>query len=287
MKLVTIVVRDREQAGIRLDQGIVPVETVNRLADTGWATDVYGLLESGELQALSRWLASCPLSELANWPALAEEEVVYAPLYRQPRKIWGVGFNYAADEAELAKVDREQEPVGFLKPDTSLVGNGDAVLLPPQSERVIAEAELAIIIGNKCRDVSEAEAAAHIAGYAAVFDMGADDIHQRNPRYLTRSKSFDTFFSFGPELVTPGEIDDLTQLGVATIKNGEVVASKRVGVMRYQPAWIVAFHSRVMTLLPGDIIMTGTPGPAVIRAGDRIECRIDGFQPLVNTVEQG
>jgi len=282
MKLMTIAHQGREQAAVRLPEGIVTVEAVNDRSGTDWPTDTLQLIESGRLQELTRWLAGRSVAQLEDWPTLVSEEVAYAPLYRRPRKIWGVGFNYVADEAELAEVDRAEEPVGFMKPDTSLIGYGDTVVLPPQSERVIAEAELAIVIGRRCRDVSEAEADDCIAGYAAAFDIGADDIHRRNPRYLTRSKSFDTFFSLGPELVTTEEIADLSQLVVATMCNDAVVASKRAGVMRFQPAWIVAFHSQVMTLLPGDILLTGTPGAAVIRDGDTIVCRIDGFTPLVN-----
>ncbi|GBF77784.1 hypothetical protein PA598K_06354 [Paenibacillus sp. 598K] len=284
MKLLTVSHQGLEQAAVRLPEGIVTMEAINARSGTEWPTDTLRLVESGRLQELTRWLAGRSAAQLGDWPTLASEEVVYAPLYRLPRKIWGVGFNYVADEAELAEVDRAEEPVGFMKPDTSLIGYGDTVVIPPQSERVIAEAELAIVIGRRCRDVSEAEASDCIAGYAAAFDIGADDIHRRNPRYLTRSKSFDTFFSLGPELVTPEEIADLSQLVVATVCNDEVVASKRAGLMRFQPAWIVAFHSQVMTLLPGDILLTGTPGAAVIRAGDTIACRIDGFTPLVNVV---
>ncbi|WP_020617975.1 fumarylacetoacetate hydrolase family protein [Paenibacillus daejeonensis] len=285
MNIFTVRCQDKEQAAVRLPQGLVLVETMNRECSKNWPTDVMALLESDQLQGLSAWLADLEAEVTSKLPALAKEDFAYAPLTRRPRKIWGVGFNYVEDDAALLQVDRSEEPVGFMKPDTALIGYGDAVVLPPQSERVIAEAELAIVIGRECRDVTEAEAEGCIAGYAAIFDMGADDIHRRNPRYLTRSKSFDTFFSLGPELVTPDEVADIEKLQVTTVHNGEVIASKRAGLMRFQPVWIVAFHSQVMTLLPGDIIMTGTPGAAVVRDGDVIECRIEGFEPLVNRVK--
>ena len=114
--------------------------------------------------------------------------------------------------------------------------------------------------------------------------MTAEDILRQNPRYLTLSKSFDTFFSLGPELVTPDEIGDTAALTVATIHNGNVHAQNTVAHMTFSPARLLSFHSAVMTLLPGDIISTGTPGAAVIAHGDTVECRIDGFAPLVNPV---
>jgi 2-keto-4-pentenoate hydratase/2-oxohepta-3-ene-1,7-dioic acid hydratase in catechol pathway len=116
--------------------------------------------------------------------------------------------------------------------------------------------------------------------------MTAEDILRKNPRYLTRSKSFDTFFSFGPELVTPDEIEDVEALEVSTVLNGEVGRTNTVSSMIFSPRWLVSFHSRVMTLLPGDVISTGTPGAVVIDDGDVVECRITGFEPLSNPVRR-
>jgi 2-keto-4-pentenoate hydratase/2-oxohepta-3-ene-1,7-dioic acid hydratase in catechol pathway len=114
--------------------------------------------------------------------------------------------------------------------------------------------------------------------------MTAEDILRKNPRYLTRAKSFDTFFSFGPELVTPDEIEDVEALEVSTRLNGEVRRANTVSNMTFPPYWLVSFHSRVMTLLPGDVISTGTPGAVVLRNGDVAECRITGFESLENPV---
>jgi 2-keto-4-pentenoate hydratase/2-oxohepta-3-ene-1,7-dioic acid hydratase in catechol pathway len=284
MKFVTVSINDRQTLGIVVPQGIVLVETLNRAYGKQWSTDLFRLLQDGEWERFRSWYTELPANAAPALEMLAEEEAKYAPLYRHPRKIWGVGFNYTADEEALAAVDRGEEPVGFMKPDTSLIGYGDAIVIPSQSERVIAEAELAIVVGRTCRDAEERDAASFIAGYTTVLDMGADDIHARNPRYLTRSKSFDTFFSFGPELLTPDEIGDVSLLAVSTVLNGEVVACKRTALMRFRPEWLVSFHSKFMTLLPGDVILTGTPGAAVIRQGDRVECRIDGFKTLLNPV---
>src|SRR5699024_6509067 len=147
------------------------------------------------------------------------------------------------------------------------------------------EAELGIVIGKTCKNVSIEEAPSVIAGFTALIDMTAEDILQLNPRYLTRAKSFDTFFSFGPHLVTPDEVDDVHKLNVSTIINGKTHRKDSVSNMTFEPWSLVSFHSKVMTLLPGDIICTGTPGAVVIRDGDIVECHIDGFEPLINNVK--
>jgi 2-keto-4-pentenoate hydratase/2-oxohepta-3-ene-1,7-dioic acid hydratase in catechol pathway len=123
-----------------------------------------------------------------------------------------------------------------------------------------------------------------VAGFTTILDMTAEDILRKNPRYLTRCKSFDTFFSFGPVLVTPDEIPDVLALQVATVLNGKVHAENVVARMTFPPAQLVAFHSRVMPWLPGDILSTGTPQAVPLRDGDVLECRIDGFPPLRNPV---
>jgi 2-keto-4-pentenoate hydratase/2-oxohepta-3-ene-1,7-dioic acid hydratase in catechol pathway len=179
------------------------------------------------------------------------------PLYRR-RKVWGIGLNYRDHAVDLA-APFPTEPASFMKGDHTIIGDGEAIELPPESERVTAEAELGVIIGRRCRDVAEDDFGAVIAGYCLIIDMTAEDILQRNPRFLTRSKNFDTFFSFGPELVTPEEVLDVMRLNVGTWCNGVLHRQTVVANMAFPPAYLVAFHSRVMTL-PGDIISTGPRG---------------------------
>jgi len=136
----------------------------------------------------------------------------------------------------------------------------------------------------KRQDVAREDWLSVVAGFTTIIDMTAEDILRRNPRYLTMSKSFDTFFSFGPVLVTPDEIEDVTGLRVQTVVNGEVRAENTVDNMTFPPDFLVAFHTAVWTALPGDIISTGTPGAAAIADGDTVECRIDGFETLTNPV---
>ncbi len=171
-----------------------------------------------------------------------------------------------------------------MRPDTTIIGPGEKIRLPEQSEKVTGEAELGLVIGREAKDVSEEEAPSVVAGLTTVLDMTAEDILRKNPRYLTRSKSFDTFFSFGPQLVTLDEVGEIENLTVATVLNGEVQRENVVSNMTFSPWFLVSFHSKVMTLLPGDVISTGTPGAVEIGDGDVISCRIDGFETLSNPV---
>jgi 2-keto-4-pentenoate hydratase/2-oxohepta-3-ene-1,7-dioic acid hydratase in catechol pathway len=276
LRLVTIRQGGREVAAVVLPDGVASVEEVYGLSGEG--ADLLSLLESGRFYELKE---AYDRGEVRGG---ASSQLSYAPLYRRPRKIWGIGLNYVEHAGDLSEIAPANEPASFMRPDTTIIGLGDEVVLPAQSERVTAEGELALVIGREAKDVSEEDAPSVVAGFTPVLDMTAEDILRRNPRYLTRSKSFDTFFSFGPELVTPDEIADLGALEVSTVLNGEVRRSNTVSNMMFSPWWLVSFHSRVMTLLPGDVISTGTPGAVVIHEGDVAECRITGFEPLSNPV---
>jgi 2-keto-4-pentenoate hydratase/2-oxohepta-3-ene-1,7-dioic acid hydratase in catechol pathway len=278
MRLCTIRLDGRETAAVAAGNGIVPVARINAHLGRAWPTDLLALIERGLSAALLRDAERTP-------GALPPDEVQYGPLYRRPRKIWGIGLNYKDHAADLS-APFPTEPASFMKGDQTIIGPGDTIELPPQSERVTAEAELGVIIGRQCRNLSEADAASAIAGYCLVLDMTAEDILQRNPRFLTRSKNFDTFFSFGPELITADEVLDVMRLNVGTWRNGALHRENVVANMAFPPFYLLAFHSRVMTLYPGDIISTGTPGAAVIEHGDVVECRIEGLGVLANPVQR-
>ena len=276
LRLVTIRQGGREEAAAVLPDGVAPVREVGVLSREG--ADLLSLLESGRFHELKEAYGR---GEIRGG---ASSQLSYAPLYRRPRKIWGIGLNYVEHAGDLSESAPADEPASFMRPDTTIIGPGDKVVLPAQSERVTAEAELAVVIGREAKDVPEEDTPSIVAGFTTVLDMTTEDILRRNPRYLTRSKSFDTFFSFGPELVTPDEIADVDALEVSTVLNGEVRRSNTVSNMIFSPWWLVSFHSRIMTLLPGDVISTGTPGAVVIREGDVVQCHITGFEPLSNPV---
>jgi 2-keto-4-pentenoate hydratase/2-oxohepta-3-ene-1,7-dioic acid hydratase in catechol pathway len=171
-----------------------------------------------------------------------------------------------------------------MKPDTAIIGPGEEILIPRQSEKTTAEAELGLVFGRRCKDVPRGEWLSALAGFTTIIDVTAEDILRRNPRNLTQSKSFDTFFSFGPVLVTADEIADAGALEVQTIVNGKVHAENVVADMTFPPDFLVEYHTAIWTALPGDVISTGTPGATPVADGDLVECRVDGFPPLVNPV---
>ena len=284
MRLTSLRLDGAEPAALVRPDGAVPLPEINAAFGTSWAATVQELIEQGEVEALRDWVASADAARLDGM-VIPQDRLVYAPLYRRPRKIWGIGLNYVEHAADLSEKAPSTEPASFLKPDTAIIGPGDAIRIPPQSQRTTAEGELGVIIGKQCKDVEQADAPSVVVGFTTIVDMTAEDILEKNPRYLTRSKSFDTFFSFGPELVTVDEVDDVDKLEVSTIHNGQVHRRNVVSNMTFRPWWLVSFHSKVMTLLPGDIISTGTPGAAHIRPGDVAGCSIVGFRDLSNPVE--
>jgi 2-keto-4-pentenoate hydratase/2-oxohepta-3-ene-1,7-dioic acid hydratase in catechol pathway len=164
-----------------------------------------------------------------------------------------------------------------MKPATAAVGPGGPIRLPSReiTDRVTAEAELAVIVGRTCSNVDEADVDRVVAGYLPVVDMTAEDILERNPRFLTRSKSFDSFLVLGRSIVTTDEVDSLDDLSVRTVVDDTVVAENRIRNMMHSPWDLVSFHSRGMTLEAGDLISTGTPGAGRISPGDEVRGEID------------
>ncbi len=286
MKLATIRRGGEEVAAIVIPGGAVPVRGISDPDGDGWPDDLLSLLESGRLDELRSHvdgLGEAGAEELSVG-AIPLPEVEYGPLYRRPRKIWGIGLNYVEHAGDLEETAPSEEPASFMRPDTTIIGPGEEIRLPHQSGRVTGEAELGLIIGREAKNVSEEEAPSVVAGLTTILDMTAEDILRKNPRYLTRAKSFDTFFGFGPQLVTPDEVGEIGGLTVATVLNGEARRENVVANMTFSPWFLVSFHSKVMTLLPGDVISTGTPGAVEIRDGDVVSCRIDGFEALSNPV---
>ncbi|WP_042148606.1 fumarylacetoacetate hydrolase family protein [Paucisalibacillus sp. EB02] len=286
MKLATILLNGEEQAGIVFFEGLLPVKLLNERLGHRWPTSLFDLITQQKLEELNQFIREKEEMILlhASLDLIPHHEGKYRPLYRNPGKIWGIGLNYVDHASDLNEIAPNTEPASFMKPDTTIIGPGDPIKVPHQSHRTTAEAELGIIIGKECKNVSPEEAPSVIAGFTTIIDMTAEDILEKNPRYLTRAKSFDTFFSFGPHLITEDEVEDVLKLHVSTVINGEVHRKNKVDNMTFKPWELVSFHSEVMTLRPGDIISTGTPGAIKISDGDIVECQIDGFESLINPV---
>lgn len=197
-----------------------------------------------------------------------------------PTKIVAVGLNYA-DHAAEAHREVPTEPLIFLKPPSAVIGPGENVACPPISRRVDYEAELAVIIGHRVRDVSADEALNCVLGYTCANDVTARDL-QRQDGQWTRSKSFDTFCPLGPWIVTRLDPSDLSIEGRV---NGEVRQRSRTRHMIFSVAQLIHFVAQVMTLQPGDVILTGTPaGVGPLHPGDRVEVEIEGIGVLENRV---
>lgn len=286
MRLATLRLDDTEKACFALSDRYVPVCDVASVERQPWPADLMRLLETGAWHSLVEWYSRRGAAVLAGngLRCIPREKARLAPLYRRPRKIWGIGLNYREHAADLDEVSPTGEPASFMKPDTTLIGPGDEILLPALSSKVTGEAELGLVFGRQCRDLNGRDWREVLAGFTTIIDMTAEDILRRNPRNLTQSKSFDTFFSLGHELVTPDEIGDIRAVRVSTIHNGAVHAENVVANMTFPPEHLVSYHSRIMTMLPGDIISTGTPGAAHLAGGDTIECVVEGIGRHSNPV---
>ncbi len=292
MRLATIHKEEKETTGIVLSQGIYCIETLNAYMGTSWKTDMMSLIQAGEIPGLTYWYTHGGKEKLETLPGIVPyKQVQYAPLYRNPQRIFGIGLNYVDHAGDLG----EQAPVGFpgsfYKPASTIIGAGDEIHIPrlAEAKKTTAEAELGIILGKDCKYIDEADWQDYVAGYTTILDMTEESILRQNPRFLTLVKGFDTFFSFGPQFVTPDEIDDVLQLKVQSVHNGVVHAENTVNHMTHKPSRLIALISHMQGWKAGDILSTGTPRAFPIAEGDTAECRIMGpnhfqMEPLRNPV---
>ncbi len=199
-----------------------------------------------------------------------------------PSKIIGIGRNYHAHAVELGHAV-PSEPLLFLKPPSALLPPGGHIRMPPASHRVDFEGEIGVVIGSEARRVSEERALEHVLGYTCVNDVTARDLQERDVQF-TRAKGFDTFCPVGPCVATGLDPADLA---VETFVNGERRQSARASEMIFGIALLVSYVSQVMTLLPGDLIATGTPaGVGPLRAGDEVTVAVEGVGRLTNRVAE-
>jgi 2-keto-4-pentenoate hydratase/2-oxohepta-3-ene-1,7-dioic acid hydratase in catechol pathway len=204
-----------------------------------------------------------------------------------PSKVVCVGKNYADHVKEMATGEAPKEPLLFLKPSTSVIGPGDAIRIPPGSTNVHHEAELAVVIGARgARNVSPEQVPASIFGYTIGNDVTERDM-QRSDGQWTRAKGFDSFCPLGPWIETdlPGIGKDPADLRVTCTVDGELRQDGRTSQLLFDVPTLISHISRVMTLLPGDVVLTGTPaGVGPIAPGQRVEAAIEGLGTLTNSV---
>ena len=202
----------------------------------------------------------------------------------RPSKIVAVGKNYREHAAEFGGTAPEDEPLLFLKAPSALLERGEAIVLPPESERVDYEGELALVIGRRVKGWPQDRWLEALAGVCCANDVTARDL-QKKDRQFARSKSFDTFCPIGPEIVSGL---DPSNAAITTRLNGTVRQSAKVSDMVFSPAFLLAYVSRMMTLMPGDLVLTGTPaGVGPLSPGDVVEVEIEGVGVLRNAVEDG
>lgn len=231
--------------------------------------------EAGQNVLLSRAPWDAPEDE----GSVAKSAALLAPA--EATKIVCVGRNYAAHAAELGN-EVPKEPLLFLKPPSSLIAHGEAIELPSASERVEHEGELAAVIGSRLRDGDEAAAERAVFAWTCANDVTARDI-QRADVQFTRGKGFDTFCPLGPSLTTDV---DVSALGLEVFVGDERRQQGRTDAMVWPPFKLISFISKVMTLEPGDVVLTGTPaGVAAMKAGDIVRVSIEGLEDLVNPVK--
>ena len=276
MRLVTYELEGAVGCGVLVGDGVVPVEDES----------VRGILERGP----EHWAAVAESAATRREDALALDDVRLLAPVPDPDKILCIGLNYR-DHAEETRMAAPPAPIVFAKFRNSLAGATDPIVLPQASEAVDYEAELAVVIGRRCRNVNRADALRFVAGVMAFNDVSARDLQMQTSQW-TMGKAIDTFAPCGPSLVFMDEIEDLQNLRLETRVNGETVQSGTTASMIFPVDEIIAFISRVMTLEPGDIIATGTPAgvgsarqpPLVVAPDDLVEVEIEDVGLLANPV---
>ena len=225
-----------------------------------------------------------------NLKTVPAEGVRLGPPVAPPRQIICLGKNYR-DHAQEFDAKVPEFPVYFSKSPGALCGSGDPIRLRPGMERVDGEVELALVIGKRARDVQESEALSYVAGYSVLNDVTNRDLQKARGQWFF-AKSADSFAPMGPWLVTRDEVKRPHALGIRQRVNGEILQDSKTSKMIFRIDMVLADLSRVLTLEPGDVVSTGTPGgigsarkpPAVLHDGDVVECEIDGIGALRNPV---
>jgi 2-keto-4-pentenoate hydratase/2-oxohepta-3-ene-1,7-dioic acid hydratase in catechol pathway len=294
MKLLSVVTSKGARLAAKLPSGILVFSAANELF-AGKASSVPFTLRAaitgrGGLEKLLPLLQSALDHPDASKFISAEDSVTVAMPFA-PENVFCVGLNYR-DHAAESKAPVPQQPMLFAKWTSAMIGPGQPIVLPPDTQEVDYEAELGVVIGKKCRGVAADKALDYVAGYVCVNDVSARDF-QRTDGQWVRAKSQDTFGPIGPCLVTRDEVADPQALGIRCSVNGRLLQNSNTSEMIFGVRELIAFISRGITLQPGDVISTGTP-PGVgfaqrpqvfLHAGDEVAVEIDGIGRLSNPVK--
>lgn len=233
---------------------------------------VYSVVEEGIVYAVRGSI----FEEWEKKEAIGRFDELRALVPCEPTKVFGLGLNWKKPGREL-----QPAPGLFLKPHTALVGNGDPIVVPWMSELVVHEPEMAIVIGKKAKNVPVDQAAEYVFGYTCANDVTARDIQQTDRLRAGRSKIFDTFCPLGPVIATDIDGNDLA---LSARVNGELGPSGRTSELQFDVEEIVSFISCVVTLLPGDVILSAAPGVGEVKPGDVVEIEVENIGVLRNPV---
>jgi 2-keto-4-pentenoate hydratase/2-oxohepta-3-ene-1,7-dioic acid hydratase in catechol pathway len=276
------------QAGFEQGGRVIAASAVHDFGDQ--PSTVRALLEGGQTTVEKAVSAAHQQLEAGAQNSLAFDDLQVGPPVPDPDKIICLGLNYADHAAETHAATPEV-PILFAKYRNSLVGPRDEIILPSFSEQVDYEAELAVVIGRTCKDVAAEDALQYVAGYTIMNDVSARDWQMRTGQWLS-GKAIDTFGPMGPGIVPASEIPDPQALKLYARVNGQVLQDGTTADMIFSVAKSIEFISTVMTLVPGDIISTGTPAgvgmgrkpPLYLKAGDVVEIEVEHIGSIVNPV---
>ena len=292
MKLLTYKTNRKLKLGLKTTAGIINVKKAGAELDIKVPQSPRALYAMGldALPALNELVAKAlPQADGSPW-MLDDNNLSYGPCVPSPEKILCVGLNYRRHAAESgAKVP--QVPVLFSKFNNALIGSGDVIRIPEGAVQIDYEVELAVVIGKKAKYVSESNALNYVLGYCNANDVSARDLQMRTSQWLL-GKTLDSFCPLGPYLVTADEVADPQNLHTRSWLNGELRQNSNTADMVFTVAQIISYASQLMTLKPGDVILTGTPEGVILgtqekvwmQPGDEVTVKVGNFGTLVNTL---
>jgi acylpyruvate hydrolase len=287
MKLISYGNRYEERAGVRMDDGsYVDIQALIPSVPSSWRA----VLSAGIFEDV---IAAYEQGKFDSAPRIDPATVRLAPPIPDPTKVICLGLNYR-DHAEEQNKPLPERPMLFPKVPSALVGHGEAVVLPVDEPNVDHEVEFAFVIGRRAREVKAADAYKHMLGYTIMNDVSGRLAQGREKQWL-RAKGFETFGPMGPWIVTSDEIPDPHALELTCQINGELRQKSNTHQLIFQLPFLVEYLSRSMTLEPGDVVSTGTPGgvgvyrdpPIFLKSGDVMRLEIEGIGVLENTVASG
>lgn len=263
---------DAVATGVAFGDRVVGLDDLNDALSTDFGPDLDSFLRRGQQDQLAKSLDSERLPR-SGWRV---GNLRFAPPLARPNKIWGIGLNFREHAADLAAATSD-DPLAWMRPATTLAGDGATITLPPGIGAVTAEAEIGVVLGRRAHNLAtRAEARDAVFGFTPVLDLTAEELLRKNPRNLTRAKSYDGFCVVGPFVVTTDEWEPTPDTRIVSDVDGSTKEG-RVRQMLHDPYDLVRFFSHVFPWEPGDLLLTGTPGALPLRSGSQIRGEIDGL----------